>query len=160
MSHPSDLAVEFIAFALLFVVAFGCVSLWMWRTRRGGRLLLLAWAFLIASLVPGWFLTKAAEALDVQVNEGEVNSRLATIAMQQGRRPEKLRQELQRRGELETIQIQIRDQKTLEKIIDQANVTDEQVSDSKTQSKGAKKTPKGKKPAQTQVDEPPSTNDE
>ncbi|MEO1235500.1 MAG: trigger factor [Planctomycetota bacterium] len=69
-------------------------------------------------------LDKAAKELEVEVAENEINGRIAMMAMQQQRRPEKLRSEMRQRGELEQLYLSIREQKTLDKIIEQAQVTE------------------------------------
>ncbi len=69
-------------------------------------------------------LEAAAEQLNVEVAENELNGRIAMMAMQQGRRPEKLRQDMHRNGELEYLYIQMREQKTLDAILAKANVTE------------------------------------
>ncbi|MCC7146912.1 MAG: trigger factor [Phycisphaeraceae bacterium] len=71
-----------------------------------------------------FILSRAAESLQIQVSEAEVNGRVAMLAMQQGRRPERFRQEMQRSGQLEQLYVQIRDQKTLDKILESATVTE------------------------------------
>ena len=71
-----------------------------------------------------FILDQAAKQLEVDVTEQEINGRVAMLAMQQGRRPEKLRQQMQRAGELEHLYLQIREQKTLDKIIEKAKVTE------------------------------------
>lgn len=69
-----------------------------------------------------FILDAAARQLDVDVSENEVNGQIAMLAIQQGRRPEKLRQEMQRQGQIEQLYLQVRDQKTLDKILEQAQV--------------------------------------
>lgn len=71
-----------------------------------------------------FILAKAAEHLGVEVAEAEVNGRIAMLAMQQGRRPEKLRQQMQRNNEIEYLYIQMREQKTLDQILDKAKIKD------------------------------------
>ncbi len=71
-----------------------------------------------------FILDKASKDLSIDVSEGEVNQRIYMLAMQQGRRPEKLRQHLARTGEIEQIFLQIREQKTLDKILEKAQVTE------------------------------------
>ncbi|MEE9404080.1 MAG: trigger factor [Algisphaera sp.] len=61
-------------------------------------------------------LDKAAKQLEVEVQENEINGRIAMMAMQQQRRPEKLRSEMRNRGELEQLYLSIREQKTLDAI--------------------------------------------
>ncbi len=69
-------------------------------------------------------LDKAAKDLEIEVAENEINGRIAMMAYQQQRRPEKLRNEMRQRGELEQLFLSIREQKTLDKIIEQASVTE------------------------------------
>jgi len=71
-----------------------------------------------------FILDKAARELEVNVDDGEMNGRIAMIAMQQGRRPEKVRQEMQRSGEIESLYLSIREQHTLDKILEKAKVTE------------------------------------
>lgn len=71
-----------------------------------------------------FILDKAAKELEIEVNEGEINGQIAMMAMRQGRRPEKLRQEMHQRGELEQLYMQIREQKTLDAILQKAKVTE------------------------------------
>ena len=74
-----------------------------------------------------FILEKIAEAENVTVEEGEVNSRIAMMASQYGRRPERLRTEMTNEGTLGQVEVQIREQKTIEKLIDMANVTKAEV---------------------------------
>jgi len=69
-------------------------------------------------------LNELAEHFNVEVNEGEVNGRIASIAMQRGERPEQLRAELQRNGRLQQIALQIREHKCLDRILDTARVVE------------------------------------
>ncbi len=98
-----------------------------------------------------FILDAAAKKLEIEVQDNEVNGRVAMLAMQQGRRPEKLRQEMRRRGELENLYLQIREHKTLDKIIEQATVTDapaeteDKPAAKKTTKKTSKKTTSKKK---------------
>ena len=71
-----------------------------------------------------FILERAAKQLEVDVTESEVNGAIYMMAMQQGRRPEKLRQEMQRNGRLEQVYLETRDAKTLDKIITKAKVTE------------------------------------
>lgn len=71
-----------------------------------------------------FILDKASKDLEVDVDEQELNGRIAMMAMQNGRRPEKVRQEMMQQGQIEQLYLQIREQKTLDKIIEQAKVTE------------------------------------
>ena len=92
-----------------------------------------------------FIIDKASRELDVDVNENELNGQIAMIAMQQGRRPEKLRQEMQKRGELEQLYLQLREQKTLDKILEKAVV--EEVEAGEPKKKATKKKASKKKAA-------------
>ncbi len=71
-----------------------------------------------------FILNKYAEKLEVEVSEGEVNGRIAQMAMQSGRRPEKMRQEMAQSGRLEQLFIQLREQKVIEKLLEDAKITE------------------------------------
>ncbi len=97
-------------------------------------------------------LEQAARDLEIEVDDQELNGQIAMMAMQQGRRPEKLRQEMQSRGELEQMYLQIRERKTLDQILEKAQVKDEaggaaedKSEESASESTSKKKTSKKKK---------------
>src|SRR5690606_24433341 len=71
-----------------------------------------------------FILDKAAEALDVKVTEGEMNSRIVQMAMANNMRPDKLRSELIQRNQVGQVFQQIREHKTLDAILDKASVTE------------------------------------
>ena len=71
-----------------------------------------------------FILDKASKELEIDVDEQELNGRIAMMAMQQGRRPDKLRQEMAKQGQIEQLYLQIREQKTLDKILESAKVTE------------------------------------
>ncbi len=90
-----------------------------------------------------FILDKAAKDLEVEVNENEINGRIAMMAQQQGRRPEKLRQEMHKRGQIEQLYLQVREQKVMDQIIEKASITEvEATGDDKPAAK--KKTTKKK----------------
>ncbi|MCW5776794.1 MAG: trigger factor [Phycisphaeraceae bacterium] len=65
-----------------------------------------------------------AEHLKVTVTEGEINGRIAQIAMSRGVRPEKLRQELIQSGQASSIYQQLREHKTLDALLADAEITE------------------------------------
>jgi len=93
-----------------------------------------------------FILDRAAKSLEIDVNEGELNSRISMMAIQQGRRPEKLRQEMRKQGQLEQVYIQIRDQKTMDKILADAKIKEVELKD---EDKGASKKKTKKKSTKT-----------
>lgn len=69
-----------------------------------------------------FILNKAAEEFDVEVGEAEINGRIAQMAMQQNRRPEKLKQEMARSGRIDQLYVQLREEKVVDKLLEAANV--------------------------------------
>ncbi|NQU75463.1 MAG: trigger factor [Planctomycetes bacterium] len=98
-----------------------------------------------------FILAKIAEAEGISVEEGEVNARIADMANRQDRRPERLRSEMVSQGTLEQVNVQLVEQKTIDKLLEMANITEAQVAKdekpkkamtkSKTKTKTPKKTP-------------------
>jgi trigger factor len=71
-----------------------------------------------------FLLHRAAEQLKVNVTEGDVNQRIAQIAMQRNSRPEQVRQELVQTRQAQGLVNQIREHKTLDAIVARAKVSD------------------------------------
>ena len=69
-----------------------------------------------------FILQKVAEQFEVDVTEGELNGRIAMMALQQGRRPEKFKQELAKDGGLANLYVQMREEKALDRILEQAEI--------------------------------------
>ncbi len=89
-----------------------------------------------------FILDKIAEDHDIQVNEAEINARIAQIAAMNNSRPERVRQELQRDGSLEQVAVNIREDKAVDKLLEQAEITEAKVEPAKAEAKKAKKTTK------------------
>ena len=71
-----------------------------------------------------FIMSKLAEQFGVEVSEEEVNARIASIAMQYGRRPEKLKGQMSASGQLEQLFLQIRDGKVVDKLVEMGEVTE------------------------------------
>lgn len=71
-----------------------------------------------------FILNKISESLDIKVEEPEINSRIVSMAMQQGKRPEQVRDELIKSGQAQTLLQQIREHKTIDSILADAQVED------------------------------------
>lgn len=98
-----------------------------------------------------FIMSKVAEKLEVpEASEEEVNGYIAQAAASRGRRPEKVRQELARDGSLEQFKLQVREQKCVEKLLENANITEAKAG--KATKEPAKKTgSKAKKKATREV---------
>ncbi len=71
-----------------------------------------------------FILSKLAAQFNIEVSEGELNARIATIATQYGRRPERLRHQLAQQGQLEQMFLQVRDGKLVDKLLETAEITE------------------------------------
>ncbi len=69
-----------------------------------------------------FILNKAAEELEVSVEEAEVNTQIVQLAMRQGKRPEQVRDELIKSGQAQTLLQQIREHKTIDSILADAEI--------------------------------------
>ncbi|MGD0464492.1 MAG: trigger factor [Tepidisphaeraceae bacterium] len=69
-----------------------------------------------------FILQKIATEQNVELGEAELNGRIATLAAQAGRRPEKLKQEMTADGSLSSLYIQMREQKALDRILETAKI--------------------------------------
>jgi len=67
---------------------------------------------------------RLAEQFDISVNEAEVNQEIVQIAEMNGRRPERLRDEMVKNGQLEELFQTIRDNKVLDQIITGCKIED------------------------------------
>ena len=74
-----------------------------------------------------FILQKVAQDQGVDVDEAELNGRIALLAMQRGRRPEKLKQEMSKDGSLANLYLQMREQKALDQVLSQAQVEEIEV---------------------------------
>ncbi|MHC4948935.1 MAG: trigger factor [Planctomycetota bacterium] len=67
---------------------------------------------------------RLAREFQIQVSEQEINGRIASLAAQRGTRPEQLRNELAQSGRLDLVAGQIRDHKTLDRVVAAATATE------------------------------------
>ncbi|HEX8521238.1 MAG TPA: trigger factor [Tepidisphaeraceae bacterium] len=89
-----------------------------------------------------FILQKIAADQNVDVEESELNGRIAMIAAQQGRRPEKLKQDMAKDGTLQNMFVQMREQKAVDKILEDATFEEIDVAEAK-KAKGKKKKDEG-----------------
>lgn len=86
-----------------------------------------------------FIMDKLAEEYDVDVSEGEVNGLIAAIAQRRGERFDRVRDELTREGGLTNLYIQLRDEKIVGQLIEDATITE---SESTAEAGGEKKAKK------------------
>jgi len=71
-----------------------------------------------------FIMEKIAQTLEIEATEDEVNGQIALIARQYNRRFDRVRDELAQRGMLDQLYLQIRDDKIVDRLIEQAEVTE------------------------------------
>jgi trigger factor len=76
-----------------------------------------------------FILQKIANDQNVDVDEAELNGRIAMLAAQRGRRPEKMKQEMAKDGSLASLYVQMREQKAIDRLLAGAQVEEVDVSD-------------------------------
>ena len=93
-----------------------------------------------------FILEKICEKLEIEVTTTEVNSFIANMAYQYGRRPEKMKEELAAHGRLDGIQDAIAEEKAIAKVLEMAEVVDKEPEKKEKAPKKAKKKVVRKKP--------------
>ncbi len=73
-----------------------------------------------------FIMNKVAEKLEVDVDEGEMNGRIAAIAQAYGRRFDRVRDDMYKDGSLESLYLEIRDEKSVDKILEKAKVAEQE----------------------------------
>jgi trigger factor len=81
-----------------------------------------------------FILQKLATEHNVDVDEAELNGRIAMLAAQKGRRPEKLKQEMSKDGSLSNLYIQLREQKATDNVLEKATIEEVDVEAEKKES--------------------------
>lgn len=102
-------------------------------------------------------LQKIAGEQNVDVDEAELNGRIAMLAAQRGVRPEKLKQEMSKDGTLANLYVQLREQKALDNIVAQAEIEDVDVAAEKAKEETEKKSRKKKADKPEQPEEKPQS---
>ena len=87
-----------------------------------------------------FIMDKIAEKLNIEVSEEEINGHIAQLAIQQGQRPERMREEMVRSGSLAQFRLQVREDKCIAKLLESAKITEVEPK---------KKTKKARKSAKT-----------
>jgi len=92
-----------------------------------------------------FMMEKAAGKLDIEVSDEEVNGHIAQLALRRGQRPERMREELARRGSLEDIKAQLREDKCIARLLESAEITELEPKPKKPKAKKTKPSNSGKK---------------
>ncbi|MBW8038897.1 MAG: trigger factor [Planctomycetes bacterium] len=71
-----------------------------------------------------FIMDKIADKLEIDVTEEEINGHIAQLAIQQGQRPEKMREQMLRDGSLAQFKLQVREQMCIAKLLESAKITE------------------------------------
>ena len=74
-----------------------------------------------------FILDKIAQAEKLEVDDNELNSEVAMLAMQMGERPEKLKQRFSKDGTLMNMYLRLRENKAIDKILESAEIEEVEV---------------------------------
>jgi trigger factor len=112
-----------------------------------------------------FIMDKVAEKLDISVNEPELNGYIARIAMERNQRPEKMREQMEHEGTLAQLELEVRQDKCIAKLLESANITEKPEEKTKPKTERAskkkdapKRTPKKKKEEQEQENQKSKEN--
>lgn len=72
-------------------------------------------------------LGKYAEQHEIEVDESEVNGQIAQMAMMQQQRPEKMKQDMAKNGQLQDLWLSLRERKTLDKLLESVKIEEVEV---------------------------------
>ncbi len=101
-----------------------------------------------------FIMEDVAEKLAINITDMEVNGVIAQIAAQYGRRPERVREELEREERLETLEHQIRDERAVDRILEMANIVDAPIKEPEPEEKPKKRKPRTKKTSDKEEKKP------
>jgi trigger factor len=87
-----------------------------------------------------FIMDKVGDKLEIEVTEEEINGRIAQLALHQGQRPERMREEMARDGSLAQFRLEVRQSKCIAKLLESAAITEvEPPKEAKKSKKAAKK---------------------
>ena len=101
-----------------------------------------------------FILGKVAIEAKLEVNDDEINSRIAEIARQNNRRPEKVKQELQTQGGVGQIEIGLLEEKAIDTLLAKANVSEQAEAPKAEEAPAAEEPKKAKKAAKSEEAKP------
>lgn len=89
-----------------------------------------------------FIMDKVADKLEIEVTEEEINGHIAQIAIQRGQRPEKMKEQMERDGSLAQFRMDVRQNKCINKLLETADITEQEAQATEAKPKKAKKTAK------------------
>ncbi len=101
-----------------------------------------------------FIMDKVAEKFEITVTEPEVNGSIAQLAMERNQRPEKMREQMEHDGSLAQLELEIRQEKCIAKLLESAKITEKEPETAKPKAeKAPKKKAAAKKPTRKKKEE-------
>ncbi len=101
-----------------------------------------------------FIMDKIAEKLDISVTEPEINGYIAHLAMERNQRPEKMREQMEHDGSLSQLELEIRQEKCIAKMLESAKITEKEPETAEPKAeKAPKKKAAAKKPTRKKKEE-------
>ncbi len=100
-----------------------------------------------------FIMDKVADKLDMDVSDEEINGHIAQVAIQRGQRPEKLKEQMERDGSLAQFRLDVRQSKCINKLLESANITEQEAEEKPAKSKKKAKKKSEAKPKQSKAKE-------
>jgi trigger factor len=93
-----------------------------------------------------FIMDKVADQLGIEVTDEEINGQIARLAMQQGQRPEQMRDQMEQNGTISQFKLRVREEKCISKLLENADINEKEPED-KDESEDDSDKGKGKKKA-------------
>lgn len=91
-----------------------------------------------------FIMDKVADQFNIEVTDEEVNGQIARLAMQQGQRPEQMRDQMEQNGTLSQFKLRIREEKCISKLLENADITEKAPDDEDEKDESEDDSGKGK----------------
>ncbi|HPC95470.1 MAG TPA: trigger factor [Sedimentisphaerales bacterium] len=89
-----------------------------------------------------FIMDRVADKLEIEVTEEEINGHIAQLAIQRGQRPEKMKEQMERDGSLAQFRMDVRQNKCINKLLETADITEQEAPPAEDKPKRARKTAK------------------
>jgi trigger factor len=99
-----------------------------------------------------FIMDAVAKKLEIEVSDEEINGHIAQLAMDRGQRPERMREQMERDGSLDTFKAQVRENKCVAKLLESAEVIEKEPETKPAEKRAAKREAKAaRKSAKTKA---------
>lgn len=86
-----------------------------------------------------FIMDAVAKKLEIEASEEEINGHIAQLAIDRGQRPERMREQMERDGSLDTFKLQVRENKCIAKLLESAEVIEKEPETKPAKKRAAKR---------------------